>query len=84
METTEPLIPVSDIVTDLIRGNAPLKMALDLWRSHHGFSYERVSRIIGRKKGAVSAWINRPDRLSRIGRDISDLIGYEQRGDAAQ
>lgn len=77
--TSTPRAQVSALVADLIMGSSPLKVALDLWKSHHGLTYEGVSILLDRKKGSVSAWTKRPEKLQPLGRDISDLIGYEQR-----
>lgn len=71
--------PVSDVLTELITGKAPLKVALDLWKSRHGLRYGDVSGLIGRQPGAVSAWIHRPAVLPRIGSDVAKLIGYSER-----
>ncbi len=84
MEPTEPTgtarrSPVSALVADLITGALPLRVALDLWKSHHGLTYEGVSNLLGRKKAAVSAWANRPEKLRPLGREIAELIGYEER-----
>lgn len=80
---SSPRVPVSALVADLITGTAPLKVALDLWRSHHGLSYEKVSLLLDRKKGSVSAWSLRPGKLRVLERDIAELIGYKERPNGA-
>lgn len=79
---TIALEPVEAIAAALIRGSLPLSVALSAWRSRHRLRLTDVSGLIGRPPGAVSYMLAFPKRVPRVRREVEELIGYEDPGDA--
>ena len=54
-----PAPQMAGVLAALIRQEAPLRVALDLWRAHHGLRLGDVSTLIGYKPNAVSYMLQR-------------------------
>lgn len=79
MDTNQPTPDINDIATALLRGTAPLEVALAAWRQTHKKKLTEVSEHIDRSPGAVSAMLHNPRRCPKVRIAVAELIGYEER-----
>lgn len=82
MDTNRPLTDIATIATNLLRGTAPLAVALATWQKYHKLRLEDVSAHLGEKgrsPGAVSAMLHNPARCPGTRREVEELIGYKER-----